>query len=251
MTRSVSPKSFYEIEYERLFRQASPILFPQYVVAPFKTSVSSEEGTAKPDLALIEKKYREWWVIEVELDHHSLHTHVLPQVRLLARATYGSKEAEMLYQAKPALDLQQLKEMMKGKQPRVMVVLNRFDDKWTQELSRYDAILAVFEVFISQRNEFAYRLNGEVPEPIGEAISQCTFDPLIPRFLLVESPASLTVGPNEKVEIYHEGERSLWQRIDSVDRVWLSPLGPNPLDRKRKYCLSLQEDNSLTLKPIK
>ena len=79
----LSSTALYESEYERLLLSNARALFPDYHVVEFKPIIQSEYGTAKPDLALVDRDLRLWWVVEVELAHHSLKGHVLPQVEIL------------------------------------------------------------------------------------------------------------------------------------------------------------------------
>ena len=79
----------YETEFENLIQARSNSLFPEYHVLPFKIPVESEEGRKIPDLVLIERKYRYWWIAEVEMAHHSLYGHVIPQIEVFASVQVG------------------------------------------------------------------------------------------------------------------------------------------------------------------
>src|SRR5687768_12685725 len=117
--------ALYEVEYERIVVDHAPSLFPQFRVVPFKCTVEAEDEDSKqPDLALISHDYRDWWVVEVELAHHDFDGHVLPQVRTLARGIYGDSHAAHLCRKAPDLDRERIESMMKGRQPKVLVVLN-------------------------------------------------------------------------------------------------------------------------------
>ena len=116
--------SLYEAEFESLLFQEASRIFPEYYCVPFKTIVISDDGDAKADFVLIHKTYRRWWVVEAEMGHHSLSGHVLPQVRSLSRASYTAAEAHYLCDEEPSLDRERILEMIKGEQPRVLVVVN-------------------------------------------------------------------------------------------------------------------------------
>ena len=47
----------------------------------FKANIfaSSEYGNKQADLVFINRDYTDWVVVEVELSHHSLNSHVFPQ----------------------------------------------------------------------------------------------------------------------------------------------------------------------------
>ena len=242
----LGPVSFYESEFERFILAKSDLMFPDYHVVDFKPLVYSEYGSGRPDLALVEKSYREWWVVEVELGGHSLDAHVVPQVRILSSAVYGEPEAHLLCASHADLVRGKILDMMKGNQPKVLVLVNVDAPNWVEPLRRHDAQLAVVQVFRSDMNEHIVRVDGL---PIGQLsfISECYFDPLLPRFLVVESPAVLGVGPGEKVQVQSAGCISEWRRVDSSDKVWLSPLGKTPVAQDQRYRLSRARDGVLTL----
>src|SRR5687768_15522327 len=125
--------SMYEFDYENLVGSQSANLFPDYHVVQFKHTVSSEEGSAKPDLALIDKEYGGWWVVETELSHHSLTSHVLPQIQILARADYGMREADALCRS-GELDRDRVGEMMKGAPPGILLVVDTLLASWVEAL---------------------------------------------------------------------------------------------------------------------
>lgn len=74
----VQADSIYESDLEDLIIARAPILYPNYWVIKYKRIISSEYGTAIPDLAFIERNYRGWFLCEVELGSHDLFGHVIP-----------------------------------------------------------------------------------------------------------------------------------------------------------------------------
>ena len=246
----IAPTSLYETELERIILQHAPLLYPDYYMVSFKVSVSSNEDIAKPDFALIQKSYRDWYVVEVEMENHSFHGHVLPQVGTLSNAYYGDKEAEAIYEKFPGLDLRRIQDMIKGKQPRVLVIVNAPKQDWISQLEMYNADLAVFEIFRSDKNEHVFRINGYYPKSVSELVSICYFDELLPNLLIVESPALIRIARGEIVKIKFENYISEWKKIESMDKVWLVPVSSNPLSYKLSYKLYSEEDGSFFLKPI-
>jgi len=244
----IAPTAIYEAEFESIVISYADVLYPEFHVVPFKATVSAEEASAKADLALIDKNYREWWVAEVEMGHHSFETHVLPQVQTLSRAMYGEDEARWLAARCRHLSVARLLDMMKGNQPRVLVIVNAPRPLWISSLRRHDAALAVVEVFRSRKNEFLFRLNGEHPARLPDFLSACTFDPVLPRFLMVNSPGALNAPPRSKISIFYNNQLTEWERIDASDKVWLSPLGPNPLSPSMKYEILRRGDGELAFK---
>ena len=244
----IAPTAIYEAQFESIVTSYGDILYPEFYVVPFKATVFAEDASAKADLALIDKNYREWWVAEVEMGHHPFETHVLPQVQTLSRAVYGEDEARWLAAKCCDLNEARLLDLMKGDQPRVLVIVNAPRPLWVASLRRHDALLAVVEIFRSRKNEVLFRLNGEHPARISDFLSACTFDPLLPRFLMVNSPGALNVPPRSKISIFYNDQLTHWERIDASDRVWLSPIGPNPLSPLMKYEILQRSDGELAFK---
>ena len=183
--------SIYESEFEKMLFQEAGQIFSEYYPVQFKTVVFSPDGDAKPDFALVHKDYRSWWVVEAEMGHHSLEGHVLPQVRRLSRAEYDEPEAKYLCQKSAALDLARVREMIKGERPRVLVVANVPVPGWHAHLRPYDAVIAVFQIFRSKFNRYAYRINGDYPSENNKILSTCRCWE-IHRFLKIDSPAVLS-----------------------------------------------------------
>lgn len=247
---SVASDSIYEPEFESLLMANSKFLYPDFYLVKFKMNAQSPDGTGRPDLALIDKGYRSWWVVEVELGHHPLESHVRQQVRIFARAHYGAKHAEYLAQKDAELDQGKLKEMMLGLQPRVLVLVNVPRPSWQHPLATYDALLGVVEIFRSARNHHVLRINGEQPEPLSDELSLCSVDSAIRRSLIVESPAALPSG--DRFQIAFDDQVSTWTILRTRDRIWLHPTGRYPLPtNEKRFVLRRRSDGSLSLGSLK
>lgn len=248
---SISPDSIYERDFENLLLANAAHLYPSFHVARFKATVESEHGRAKADLALVDKEYREWWVVEVELGTHPLRGHVEEQVSILATARYGAGEAQRLAETADALDADRLTEMMRGRQPRVFVIVNQSRPDWSAALIRWNAIVGVAEIFRSRREHLTVlRINGDQPTPTGDVVSACRVDTVMPNMLRVESPAGLGFGSDETGEIWFEGGLTEWARVDSATAAWLTPMRRNPLPPAlRSFVIRRDEDGRLTLEP--
>src|SRR5258708_31833401 len=124
----------YETDFEGVVMEQAPLLFGQYHFVPFKRTVESDVGNARADFALIERNYRGWWIGEVEMTHHPFEGHVVPQVQCLSRGAYNDVHVDHL--CRKCLDLERLRmaEMIKGKQPRVVVVVNGHVPGWSERL---------------------------------------------------------------------------------------------------------------------
>ena len=238
--------SLYESEFEKLLFQEAHRLFPEYHPVPFKTIVLSEDGDAKPDFALIHKEYRSWWVVEAEMGHHPLEGHVIPQVRRLSRAIYQDAEADYLCEQSSSLDSVRVTEMIKGEQPRVLVVVNVPVPGWKEQLRPFNAVVAIFQIFRSQFNRYVYRINGDFPSENNEIISTCRCWE-IHRFLRIDSPTQLGINRGEIVTLYHETGAMQWQRVDIADAVLLHALRDHPLKKGLLYEIIRQGDGTLAI----
>jgi hypothetical protein len=245
---AVSSSALYEEDFEALLAHHGGTLYPDFHLVPFKCTVQTEDGrSARADLALIDRTYRDWWIVEAELAHHSLSGHVLPQIRTLADAVYSSREAAYLARQLTSLDAARLAEMMKGRQPRVLVIVNAARPDWVEPLARHDALLGVCEIFRSRRNEHVLRINGDHPAVREDIVSDCECDPLIPRLLIVHAPSALNVPPRGRVVVHYQDGVTEWERVDAKDRVWLAPTGGNPLVPGKTYELRRRSDGALVL----
>lgn len=239
----------YESEFERILLAYAELLFPAWHLVPFKVDVRSEEGIVKrADLALIEREYRRWWVVEVEMARHDLNSHVLPQVRVLSYGRYGQRHADALIANDHSLDQHRLATMIRGEQPRVWVVVDRPCPEWISPLRAVGAVLGIVEIFRSGSNRHSIRLNGEQPQPPTKKIIECRRDPLVLRLWTVASPALLPIEDGETMDIYMEadGRPSRWMRRDTATAVYLSCTNGNPLQGLRRVSLLQLEDGRWT-----
>ena len=247
---AVSSEGQYESDFESVILSRANSLFSKFHVVSFRRPVESEEGRKIPDLALVDFTYRFWWVVEVEMAHHSLYGHVIPQVEVFARGKYGEEHANHLASRRDDLDRAALQDMIMGAQPRVLVVVNRNVPDWIDPLRRLDAIVAVVEIFRSGRNQHILRVNGDYPESQDAHIeSLCRLDDALPSLLQVDSPAALGIATGEKLAMEFNGGLTSWSRLDISDRVWLVPSGRNPLVANQEYLIMRDADSRLILRP--
>lgn len=233
---AVSSEGQYETEFENIIVSRADILFPDYYLVPFKVTVESEHGSRRPDLALIDRRYRHWWVVEVEMAHHSLNGHVMPQIEVFAQGYYGTEHVEYMASHSNSLDPALLADMVKGAQPRVLVIVNQNTPSWFESIHRLGGLLTIVEIFRSENNRHILRLNGD--HPMGEAvelISYCRLDLRLPRFLQIDSPAALGITHGEQLSIGFGDGITDWERLDTADQVWLNPVTRNPLSANQDY----------------
>lgn len=246
----LSPTTLLETEFEILLVQNAEIVRPDSRIVPFKRTVYDGEESARADLAIISEDYREWVVVEVEMIRHSLHGHVIPQVRTLRGAAYGSEDADYLATKDEALDREKLGAMMKGLPPEVLVIVNKPDDEWKRELRRYGIQMMVFEIFRSTKNRYIFSVDGELPHLEQDIVTHLECDPLLPRFVTVASPAALEFAHGDKVNIFIDDQLTEWERIDIRNNCYIAPVGKMPLSRGRKYVLAKVGSQEYLIRPL-
>ena len=161
----VEPSTFSESEFEHRVTVHAPSVYPFYNVIPFKKKVIAPDETTEsrvssviPDLVFIAKDYSSWWVVEVEMNFHSLNTHVVPQVEQLLEADYGDDEINYLLSKYPVLfDREKLTNLIKNTQVRVLIIVNKNIPTWHKKLKN-KAVIAVFELYRSADGYEAFRV---------------------------------------------------------------------------------------------
>lgn len=225
---AVQPDGMYENDYETLLLSRSEELYPEFHLIKFKHLVDTEYGSGRPDLALIARDYTRWWVVEVELGSHGA-GHVERQVTIFSNASYGPETADYIADRNSHLDRAALHDMMRGAPPRVLVIVNESRPDWAQALARWDALVAVVELFRDQANKIILRINGEHPRSQETVVTTCRIDPTLRASLIIDSPAALGVPTGGRVQLVFEGGTTEWKRIDANDTAWLMPSRRSPL----------------------
>jgi hypothetical protein len=239
----------YETDYEDLLLANAGAIYPGFAMCWFKPLVESDLGSARPDLALVDRAYRAWWVVEVELGSHPLRSHVERQVAVFSRGSYGPDHAEFLVRG--GLDRERVYQMMRGLPPRVLVLVDRIEPEWNQVLARYDAMLDTIEVYRSQRNDVVLRVgageDGLLDDP-ETFVTICRRDRHLPTLLRVDSPASLPGSQGGSLRIMVDGAITDWSRTDTDSGCWLVPAGRYALiDEHSVFQIHASREGTLVL----
>ena len=245
----IAPSALTEAEFESLLIQNADVIRANTLIVPFKKTVYSPEGSARADLAMISADYRHWIVVEVEMSRHDLYGHVIPQVRVLREATYTAECVAYIHEKCPALDRAKLGDMMRGDPPDVLVIVNKADVEWRKEMRRYGAHMMVFEVFRSVLNKMIFVIDGQPPRLSQHFLSELSFG-LLPRCLMLGSPAALPVESGEPFRIVVEGQITYWERFQTATRVYLTPVGKLPIQPGRRYALVRLSDGDYAIQPL-
>lgn len=235
----VSPDSVYEPEFEDLVIQHAPVLFPDYHCVRYSRLVTSPAGDSRADLALVDREYRSWYVVEIELASHSLAGHVLPQMQRLSLARYSESDAEWIAERSPSVDLDRLKLLVESTSPSFIVVVNAPVPRWIEPLRGLGVTVAVVEPFRDRLDRHLLRINGEQPAVASEALTTLTRGiDWFRRYHRFDNPGAIVLPQSGELEILWDGTafsaRTKW--IGGSLHVSLDPGGimPDELTLRRR-----------------
>jgi hypothetical protein len=245
----VSKNSLSEAEFENVIKQNVELVRPKTISINFKKIIFSRFGASRPDLAFIKKDYSSWAIVEIEMLHHSLFNHVIPQVRNFVEGRYPSDLASHLSDQNSELDALKLAEMTKGVPPEVIVIANGFDTNWKIEIERIGATFISFEIFRSPTQTASiFLIDGaewlQTLQPVS-ILKQST----LPRFLQVASPATLEWEPGENFEAVFDGQVLTWERVDTANQVFIRPIKNLPIQSGESFRLVKLEGGQYEIQP--
>lgn len=156
------PTGVMEAEFEELAIRVLMQLYAGCLVFPFRPKVRYDDAVWNPDLALVDRNRSYWFVIEVEIATHHLERHVLPQVTAFSEGVYGEDAAEQLARG-VGIHLQEAHTLLSIIPRDVVVVSNRYDERWTKKL---DAVGVQHLAIASYRNittsQAVHKIDGEL-----------------------------------------------------------------------------------------
>ena len=244
----LAPSSMQESEFEQILIRHASIIRPGTKIVPYKRTVYSGDDSARADLAIISNDYKDWFVVEVEMIRHSLHGHVVPQVRTLRGAAYGQADADYLAAKDNSLDAYKLSQMMKGRSPEILVITNKFDEEWSREIRRYSALMMTMEIYRSDMNHYIFSINGGIPSLGQTVLTFLEVDSLLSNFLVVASPAALELESGVRIPMLFDGQVTEWERVEISSNYYLASVGRMPLVRGAKYVMVRNENDQLSIR---
>ncbi len=213
-----------EAEYERLVLRHAAKWFPTYVAAQFKRELATLRfGRTKPDLVLIHRSYREWWVVEVEMIVHSFR---LQRSSAALLDLLGKSDADYLARAARTPRREEGPRHGEGAAPGRTGCARRAEARvggataYARRARGHCARLPLR----SQSAHLSDRNGDELPQD--EAVlSYCVPAKYLSGFLCVESPASLEQRSGQTLRIRTQDGVGEWARRDIADKVYPVPVG--------------------------
>ena len=247
----VPSSSVYEQDYENQLMRFSNHLFPDFHCLKFKSKVQSVFGNCIPDLALIHKDYRDWYVVEVELEHHSLQSHVMDQIRSMYHGEYTQTHADYLLDQLDTLDEAKIRELVRQK-PRTLVIVPISKISWRENLYQFQTKILTVEVWRNNRHESILKVDGdELVSYDAKFVTELQVDPTIPRLLKVKNIAGIPQSGIIQIDI--DGFLSDWRIQNFGTGKWLNPDGKSPLPDNANgvFLLSKRESGEYCMEAAK
>lgn len=237
----------WESEFEHIVCDHADVLFPGRLLVPFKVIVESSLDAAKPDLAAIDQQYRQWSVVEIEMAHHSLRQHVLPQVETLVSGHYGDDHTKALIEADQGLAADRLHRLVRSEQPEVIVVVNDPVPEWETPLRQAGATLMSVQVYRSEFGRTALSVHGEARPIPDQVIGKALVDQSVPRMVKIER-ASVPAEVKPPQVVIRVGEGLIpWHVVCTRDQTLLVSQGPPPFAPGQVLWISRDTDGTLRL----
>lgn len=245
-----------ETEFEIELKQHLHNIFPNFYAFSYKLKVQNSDGvTKKPDLALLKKDYKEWWIIETELENHTLE-HVKSQVEIFKSGIYNSFiTSDYIYdkvksEHRIILSKTKLRNLIMRETPKILVIVDSDKDGWTTELKRINVDLCVFQIFKNCKGKQAYRLSGQYPI-IPEKQCFCRYHKTIANLIEVTKTNFLDTFSKKTVELVYDGKLTKWSIIRDHNKLYLRFLGQvNPIPPNNKYVLQIHNAKKLIIKMV-
>ncbi len=156
----VDPSSFSEAAFEVHVQAALGCVYPDYHCVVFRGAYEFDGELHEADLALIHRSFSHWFVIEVELVSHSLHGHVIPQVRCFRYGTPQASCVNSLCNAIPGMTPEQARSLLHLVPRSIAVVANRNEPEWSNVLRGIDSQFITVSVFQREDGTYAHETEG-------------------------------------------------------------------------------------------
>lgn len=249
--------SYYsETDLEDNIRNHVQELFPDFHTIRFKQSVKAKSSplakARKPDLALIRRDFKEWMIVEVELEKHSIN-HILEQIRVFLDGDYNIDGVsryltEQLEAIKVKVPQKQISEMIDQNSPRVIVIADEFPGNWIEQLEKENIIVCTFETYKSTKGKFIYRAHGEYPVHMSKSAHFVPYKALANTYKIVGTNSLLSNDTGE-IDILFDGRMTHWAHWKEKGHQYVKCLASlNPLDATKSYEISIDSRSQLYLK---
>ncbi len=156
------PSGVKEEDFTDIALRVLQQLRPDCMLFPFHPKVFHDDAVWSPDLAVVDKGFSYWFVVEVEIATHHLEKHVIPQVTAFCEGRYDTSAVNMLAES-VRVGMQQAETLLATIPRDVVVVSNKRDDSWNRKLAALGVQHVVIETYRNKTTAQAlYRIDGDL-----------------------------------------------------------------------------------------
>jgi hypothetical protein len=198
---SVESNSWSENYFSTVIQNFAEAIFPFHHCFPFEVDMYYLGDKVRPDLILIEKNYRDWWLVEVELERHSWLSHIQAQIDKILNADITETHIKKLDKFSGILDLGRLNKLMSTVNHKTLVIVDSEPKAWMEDLQSTDARLMTVQVYRNATNDHIIRCDTDLPQTGSPIISYLkpSKEGLFPGWLEIESPHRLSSSSGKAV----------------------------------------------------
>ena len=217
-----------EKEYEQILkRNLSKILNEDSsIVLNFNLKLySSYGGFVCSDLLLIKKDYSGYVVIEIEIENHSIRTHVLPQIRKLVSCNYFNQSSKIFDHLRRVnnnrLNRKKFMKMLHDHEPNFCVVSNRYSVEWDNVLGKEGFEFVAVTPYLNDEDNFAFYVKfGSKKDSSEEFDIQCN-----KHCFMLEDKTRSKLKINTTYEIKVDNDVFSFYVNNDGDKYFLYPYG--------------------------
>ena len=179
-------------------------------------------------LALIDRNYAMWVVVEVELEKHSFEYHVAPQVRTFATGRYDEAHARCIHEQDSSLNLSYLYNLISYSPPVVSVLVNSrtvLQKGWDLIEQEHSAQLTFVESFRAEDGDVVFSISGYLPARPSKSVMRLKKHRMM-NALVCSQPRDMPATVDQEMRIYVGDRPYSWEVLRTKDTVvFLVPSG--------------------------
>jgi hypothetical protein len=214
----IDPSTFTEAAFEQHVRDALSYVYDEYYCIPFRGAFESDGVIKVADLALIDKRYTHWFIIEVELVSHSLFNHVIPQVRCFQEGRALDSCISCIERQIPSITVAQAMTLVHLVPRSVAVVANRADASWANALKAINVQFMAVSIFEGQDGTYGVEADGSLYVP-KRSLGFFTYSALN-RTIRLTHQCELAPGEIEMED--PNGIVGFWTVRQTNDAIWVT-----------------------------
>lgn len=170
----IKSNDWAEKYFSTVVQKFSHVIFPNHYCFKFEVDMFFIGNKVRPDLILIEKQFKDWWLVEVELERHSWFSHIQEQIEKILNAEITDKHQEKIKQKLSSHfeilglnenknQLDRVDSLIKTERHKTLVIVDSEPKSWMNELQKGDARLMTVQVYRNDRNDHLIRCDTSLP----------------------------------------------------------------------------------------